>query len=168
METELLDLLFRKKWSVYMLKAINIKWDTDGDMEVFNELPSEIIIPTINDYMPMKIGTKGEHVIQVDKHYVEDIGIVKFDLLGVATLNLVKEIKDDLHLNPWDYDINNPEFENDRATCNISTIIQIELKRKTIFYMQFTALLPNRCVVFRLNNSVKYMELLKTYQTSLM
>lgn len=28
-----------------MLKAINIKWDTDGDMEVFNELSTEIIIP---------------------------------------------------------------------------------------------------------------------------
>lgn len=78
-----------------------------------------IVDTTINDYMPMKIGTKGEHVIQVDKHYVEDIGIVKFDLLGVATLNLVKEIKDDLHLDPWDYDINNQEFENDRATYEL-------------------------------------------------
>lgn len=28
-----------------MLKAINIKWDTDGDMEVLNELPTEMIIP---------------------------------------------------------------------------------------------------------------------------
>ena len=28
-----------------MLKAINIKWDTDGDMEVFNVLPTEIIVP---------------------------------------------------------------------------------------------------------------------------
>lgn len=28
-----------------MLKVINIKWDTDGDMEVFNELPTEMIIP---------------------------------------------------------------------------------------------------------------------------
>lgn len=78
-----------------------------------------IVDTTINDYMPMKIGTKSEHVIQVDKHYVEDIGIVKFDLLGVATLNLVKEIKDDLHLDPWDYDINNPEFENDRPTYEL-------------------------------------------------
>lgn len=78
-----------------------------------------IVDTTINDYMPMKIGTKGEHVIQIDKHYVEDIGIVKFDLLGVATLNLVKEIKDDLHLDPWDYDINNPEFENDRPTYEL-------------------------------------------------
>ena len=72
-----------------------------------------IVDTDINDYMPMKIGTKGEHVIQVDKHYIENIGIVKFDLLGVATLNLVKEIKEDLHLDPWDYDINNPIFEND-------------------------------------------------------
>ncbi|MFR2683114.1 MAG: DNA polymerase III subunit alpha [Clostridia bacterium] len=78
-----------------------------------------IVDTTINDYMPMKIGSKGEHVIQVDKHYVEDIGIVKFDLLGVATLNLVKEMKDDLHLNPWDYDINNPDFENDRPTYEL-------------------------------------------------
>ena len=28
-----------------MLKAINIKWDTDGDKEVFNEFPTEMIIP---------------------------------------------------------------------------------------------------------------------------
>ena len=27
-----------------MLKAINIKWDTDGDKEAFNELPTEMII----------------------------------------------------------------------------------------------------------------------------
>lgn len=72
-----------------------------------------IVDTDINDYMPMKIGANGEHVIQVDKHYIEDIGIVKFDILGVATLNLVKEIKDDLRLDPWVYDINNPEFEQD-------------------------------------------------------
>ena len=78
-----------------------------------------IVDTNINDYMPMKIGTKEEHVIQVDKHYIEDIGIVKFDLLGVATLNLVKEIKDDLHLNPWDYDINNPKFEKDKPTYEL-------------------------------------------------
>lgn len=78
-----------------------------------------IVDTSVNDYMPMKIGTNGEHVIQADKHYIEDIGIVKFDLLGVATLNLVKEIKDDLHLNPWDYDINNPAFEHDRLTYEL-------------------------------------------------
>ena len=78
-----------------------------------------IVDTDINDYMAMKIGPKGEHVIQVDKHFVEDIGIVKFDLLGVATLNIIKEIKDDLHLNPWDYDINNPVFESDEDTYKL-------------------------------------------------
>lgn len=28
-----------------MLKAINIKWDTEGDKEVFNALPIEMIVP---------------------------------------------------------------------------------------------------------------------------
>nr|DAQ68342.1 MAG TPA: hypothetical protein [Bacteriophage sp.] len=28
-----------------MLKAINIKWDTDGDKEVLNALPTEMIVP---------------------------------------------------------------------------------------------------------------------------
>lgn len=37
-----------------MLKAINIKWDTDGDMEVFNELPTEMIIPDELDEMYKK------------------------------------------------------------------------------------------------------------------
>lgn len=31
-----------------MLKAINIKWDTDGDKEVFDEFPTETTIP---DYL---------------------------------------------------------------------------------------------------------------------
>ena len=78
-----------------------------------------IVDTTINDYMPMKIGSKGEHVIQVDKHYVEDIGIVKFDRLGLSTINIENKIKDDLQLNQWDYDINNPEFENDRPTYEL-------------------------------------------------
>ncbi len=78
-----------------------------------------IVDSDINDYMPMKLGTKGEHVIQADKHYIESIGIVKFDLLGVATLNLIKEMKDDLNIDPWDYDINNPVFENDKASYEL-------------------------------------------------
>lgn len=39
------------------MKAVNIKWDTDGDMEVLKELPTEIQIPDelaedidMNDY----------------------------------------------------------------------------------------------------------------------
>ena len=33
------------------MKAINIKWDTDGDMQLLNELPTEMEVPEdlIND-----------------------------------------------------------------------------------------------------------------------
>ena len=30
------------------MKAVNIKWDTDGDMELLEELPTEVKIP---DYL---------------------------------------------------------------------------------------------------------------------
>lgn len=45
------------------MKAINIKWDTDGDMKLFRELPFEIEIPEgitdeddISDYLSDKTG----------------------------------------------------------------------------------------------------------------
>ncbi len=70
-----------------------------------------IVDTDINDYMAMKLGTNGEQVIQVDKRIVEEIGIIKFDILGVQTLNLLAEIQSDLGLSDYDIDINNPEFE---------------------------------------------------------
>jgi len=72
-----------------------------------------IVDTDIDDYMAMKLGSEGEHVIQVDKRIIEDIGIIKFDILGVQTLNLVKEIISDLKLSEYDININNPTFEND-------------------------------------------------------
>ncbi|MEY8422099.1 hypothetical protein AALB52_05010 [Lachnospiraceae bacterium 38-14] len=45
------------------MKAINIKWDTDGDMEVLNQLPTEMEIPEgitdeekISDYLSDETG----------------------------------------------------------------------------------------------------------------
>lgn len=74
-----------------------------------------IVDTDINDYMAMKLGSDGEHVIQVDKRLVEQIGIIKFDILGVQTLKMVQEIQNDLHLSEYDININNPKFENDRS-----------------------------------------------------
>lgn len=61
-------------------------------------------------YMPMKQGKNGEHVIQCNKKIAEKLSIVKFDLLGVATLQAIQEIKADLHLSDWELDPNNAEF----------------------------------------------------------
>lgn len=45
------------------MKAINIKWDTDGNMELSNELPTEMEIPEgmtdedeISDYLSDQTG----------------------------------------------------------------------------------------------------------------
>jgi len=78
-----------------------------------------IVNTDINDYMAMKLGSNGEHVIQVDKRMIEEIGIIKFDILGVQTLNMVKEIKNDVGLNDYDININNPKFEYDTKPYEI-------------------------------------------------
>ena len=39
-----------------------------------------IVDTKITDYIGMKLGGKDEHVIQVDKKKVEEIGIIKFDI----------------------------------------------------------------------------------------
>lgn len=70
-----------------------------------------IVDTKITDYMAMKIGSKGEHVIQVDKKNIEEIGIIKFDCLGLAdTLNTIKECMEYAHVNPYEIDVNNPKF----------------------------------------------------------
>lgn len=78
-----------------------------------------IVDTKITDYMAMKVGNKGEHVIQVDKKKVEEIGIIKFDILGVATLGIVQEVMHEVGLTPWDLNINNPKFANDEATFKL-------------------------------------------------
>lgn len=78
-----------------------------------------IVDTDITDYMAMKLGSKGEHVISVDKRVIEEIGIIKFDILGVQTLSLVQEIQKDLRLSDWELDINNPEFEFNQSSYDL-------------------------------------------------
>lgn len=91
-----------------------------------------IVDTAITDYMAMKLGTKGEHVISVDKRVIEEIGIIKFDILGVQTLSLVQEIQQDLGLSDWDLDINNSTFENNKTpfellkTTKTNGVFQVE------------------------------------------
>lgn len=72
-----------------------------------------IVDTKITDYMAMKVGGKGERIIQVDKVKVEDIGIIKFDILGVATLSMMQEVVNNTGIDLWEIDINNPDFESD-------------------------------------------------------
>lgn len=72
-----------------------------------------IVDTKITDYMAMKLGGNGEHVIQVDKRKIEEIGIIKFDILGVATLGVVQEVKKAVGLTDWDLSVANPAFIHD-------------------------------------------------------
>lgn len=92
-----------------------------------------IVDTKITDYMPMKIGSKGEHVIQVDKKNIEDIGIIKFDLLGLATtLNTIKYALKYANIDPWEIDVNNPEFLKNKkmyellCSAKVDGVFQVE------------------------------------------
>ena len=78
-----------------------------------------IVDGKITDFMPMKLGPEGEHVIQVDKRLVEEIGIIKYDVLGVASLGLVQETQNDACVTDWDININNPDFEFDKKSYEL-------------------------------------------------
>lgn len=92
-----------------------------------------IVDTKITDYMAMKLGSKGEHVIQVDKKIIEEIGIIKFDCLGLAdTLNTIKECVEYAHIGPYEIDVNNPEFLKNKdmykLLCSADTngVFQVE------------------------------------------
>ncbi len=91
-----------------------------------------IVDTKINDYMGMKLGAKGEKVIQVDKKMAEEIGIIKFDILGISTLSVIKEILKDIKIDPWTIDPNNDKFMQDDKTfkllqsANTNGVFQVE------------------------------------------
>lgn len=89
-----------------MLKAINIKWDTDGDMEVLNELPTEMIIPN-----------ELEELYKKDKEYtLEEISDWLSDETGFCHdgFEVVKEITKESVENEL-YDFFNDKMETGEA-----------------------------------------------------
>ena len=78
-----------------------------------------IVDGEMEDYIGLRLGSDGSHVIQADKRVVEEIGIVKYDLLGVKTLNIVEEARKDAGLSDWDLNINNPNFEFDEKSYEL-------------------------------------------------
>ena len=105
-----------------MLKAINIKWDTDGDMEVLNELPMEMNIPD-----------KLEEMYKKDKEYaLDEISDWLSDETGFCHdgFEIEKELtKEDLKEwqmkimkeKFWQYILDNFTIDNDgrKMICNI-------------------------------------------------
>ena len=84
------------------------------------------------EYIGIRHGQEGEHVISVDKIMDERIGLVKFDILGVASLVAINEAMEEDHIPAWEININNPAFEHDKASYDLicsgktDSVFQIE------------------------------------------
>lgn len=73
----------------------------------------------VGNYLAVRRGQNDEHVVSCDKHLCEEIGLVKLDVLGVASLVTINEVQHDANISDWEIDINNPEFEHDEEIYNI-------------------------------------------------
>jgi DNA polymerase-3 subunit alpha len=72
-----------------------------------------------DQYIGIRRGQGGEHVISVDKIMDEKISLVKYDCLGVASLVAINEAMQEDHIDSWEIDINNPKFEHDEEIFNL-------------------------------------------------
>lgn len=70
---------------------------------------------TLDDYIGISKGGNGENVINIDKKKCQPLGLIKFDILGLANLSIIQDVKNELNLDNWEIDINNPEFEFDQS-----------------------------------------------------
>ncbi|MDE5418405.1 DNA polymerase III subunit alpha [Labilibaculum sp. DW002] len=69
------------------------------------------------EHLPV-MPTKGEELLttQYDGRYVEDIGLLKMDFLGLKTLSIIKEVLANVKLSRGiDVDINNVDLENEET-----------------------------------------------------
>lgn len=73
----------------------------------------------VSNYLAVRRGQNEEHVVSCDKHLCEEIGLVKLDVLGVASLITINEVQHDANISDWEIDINNPAFEYDEAIYDI-------------------------------------------------
>lgn len=74
---------------------------------------------SFDNYIGIRRGKKGEHVISVDKKMCERLSLVKYDVLGIASLVAINEAMEQDNIDPWKLDINNPEFEHDKAIFDL-------------------------------------------------
>lgn len=76
-----------------MLKAINIKWDTDGDMEVLNELPTELIIPDDLEELYKRKEDREYAIEEIADWLSEDTGFCHdgFEIEKVITKEFVED-----------------------------------------------------------------------------
>ena len=73
----------------------------------------------LNNYMPRVTGSKQEKVISADKRIVEEIGLVKLDVLGLETLNVINNTLKIIGKNYNYISPDNEDMLNDKETYDL-------------------------------------------------
>ena len=96
---ELLNELERRRWPLYQALRDEIA-DLPRHLSIHNGGMLITALPLI-DTVPIERATMpGRNVVQFDKRDIEDLGLIKMDLLGLRTLSLIKDcvaMIDELH-----------------------------------------------------------------------
>ncbi|MEA2101258.1 MAG: DNA polymerase III subunit alpha, partial [Thermodesulfobacteriota bacterium] len=64
------------------------------------------------DHVPVYVDKKGMLISQYDKKYVERVGLIKFDMLGLKTLTVIHKAVEILHARGVDVDISNLDLDD--------------------------------------------------------
>lgn len=93
----------------------------------------------ISDYCGMLRGEEGEQILQVDKIICEDLGMVKMDLLGLKTLDIIEDTMLQIGKTFKDIDkipLDDKETYEFLAKGKLSGVFQLEGNNMTKFFMK--------------------------------
>lgn len=101
----------------------------------------------ITEYAPLYRGTDGEVVLQLDKHDIDYIGLIKFDLLGLSTLTYIDRAVNTIRRrNQSDFDLTKVPQDDQKVYKQVSKgdtsgVFQLE---STGFTQLIQRMKPNR------------------------
>ena len=86
----------------------------------------------ISDTVPVWKNSKADRITQYDKDECEELGLIKFDFLGIDTLSIIKECKKlikqnhNVHIEPYAIEDYDEETYNTLANGNLTGVFQME------------------------------------------
>jgi DNA polymerase III subunit alpha len=101
------------------------------------------------EYVPVFSGANQELVTQFDKDKVEDAGLVKFDFLGLKTLDVIYQAEKLVNRRIDDENLLTPKLRKEKLKAHLHADVNID----KIPYLQIEHLVPDRKDVFELISS---------------
>lgn len=116
------------------LDLFNIAQKISGRVRNVSQHAAGIAIANnnLNNYLACIKGKDDKTVIQCDKKMIEKIGLVKFDILGVETINIIQNTTKLANISYDELSIDNPKMEYDIESFKIIN----ELNTKGLFQIE--------------------------------